>query len=165
MNESRNRIEPGIEKRLTEVMNHEKPPIGPRLAEYLADWNQWMGNRGASSCSSDWHLVFFKWALLGRAAEFWDWAKGQNTPEVQGALEGIRKVCRFNWPVRGGICQQIFRAHWGWLSVELNLPGFSQGLTLQEQLDALEKDAKSRGMRVKDTTVLGPCLYAELERM
>jgi len=151
-------------KKLTEAMKHEKPPIGPRLAGHLADWNQWMGDRGASSCSSDWHLVFFRWALQGRAVEFRDWALGQNSPEVRGALEGIWKVCRFNWPTMGGVGQQIFRAHWGWLAVELNLPGFSQGLSFREQLDGLEKDAKNRGMRIKDTAVVGPCLYAVLEQ-
>ena len=45
MNESRNKVERAIEKRLTEATSNEKPPIGPELAQYLAEWGQWQGNR------------------------------------------------------------------------------------------------------------------------
>ena len=44
MNESRNKVERAIEKRLTEAMSNEKPPIDPELAQYLAEWGQWLGN-------------------------------------------------------------------------------------------------------------------------
>ena len=63
MHVSRNKIERAIEKRLTEAMNREKPPIGPELAQYLAEWGQWLGDRDGSCRSSDWHVLFLRWSL------------------------------------------------------------------------------------------------------
>jgi hypothetical protein len=44
MNESRNKVKRAIEKCLTEAMSNEKTPIDPELAQYLAEWGQWLGN-------------------------------------------------------------------------------------------------------------------------
>ena len=104
---------------LRRAMLHSKPPIGDELANLLHLWNQWMGDRGASSWSSDWHVIFLKWALGSRAAEFKMWAEKRRTLQAEGALQAIEKVCSFNWPMNG--VQPIFRAHWGWLHVELDM--------------------------------------------
>ena len=98
MHVSRNKIERAIEKRLTEAMSNEKPPIGPELAQYLAEWGQWLGSRDGSCRSSDWHVHFLRWALGGRAGEFKQWAERKGTEQTEGALAAIQKVCEFNWP-------------------------------------------------------------------
>ena len=92
MHVSRNKAERAIEKRLTEAMDREKSPIGPELAQHLAEWGQWLGSRDGSCRSSDWHLLFFSWAIRGRAAEFKQWAEKNEGEQVEGALAAIQKV-------------------------------------------------------------------------
>jgi hypothetical protein len=115
MHVSRNKVERAIEKRLTEAMNCEKPPIGPELAQHLAEWGQWLGNRDGSCRSSDWHLLFFSWAIRGRAAEFKQWAEKNEGEQVEGALAAIQKVYEFNWP--HNLAGYMFGQLWGWLQV------------------------------------------------
>ena len=163
MHVSRNKVERAIEKRLTEAMNCEKPPIGPELAQYLSDWGQWLGNRDGSCRGSDWHVHFLRWALGGRADEFKQWAEHRETEQTEGALAAIQKVYEFNWP--HNLAGHLFGQLWGWLQVELKKPAIPKPLNVREQMEALEKHAKESGQRVKKWNFMGPCVTAVFEEV
>jgi hypothetical protein len=163
MHVSRNKAERAIEKRLTEAMDREKSPIGPELAQHLAEWGQWLGSRDGSCRSSDWHLLFFSWAIRGRAAEFKQWAEKNEGEQVEGALAAIQKVYEFNWP--HNLAGHLFGQLWGWLQVELKKPGIPRPLNVREQIESLEKHAKERGQRVKKWHFMGPCVTAVFEEV
>ena len=163
MHVSRNKVERAIEKRLTEAMNREKPPIGAELAQYLADWGQWLGRRDGSCRSSDWHVHFLRWSLGGSAGEFKQWAERKGTEQAEGALATIQKVYDFNWP--HNLAGHLFGQLWGWLQVELKKPGIPKPLNVQEQMEALQKHAKERGERVKKWNFMGPCVTAQFEEI
>ena len=163
MHVSRNKVERAIEKRLTEAMSREKPPIGPVLVQYLSDWGKWLGNRDGSCRSSDWHLLFFSWAIRGRAAEFKQWAEKNEGEQTEGALAAIQKVYEFNWP--RNLAGHLFGQLWGWLQVELKKPGIPKPLNVREQIESLEKHAKESGQRVKKWNFMGPCVTAVFEEV
>ena len=163
MHVSRNKVERAIEKRLSEAMNREKPPIGPVLVQYLSDWGKWLGNREGSCRSDDWHVLFFRWALGGRADEFKQWAEHRETEQTEGALAAIQKVCEFNWP--HNLAGHLFGQLWGWLQVELKKPGIPKPLNVREQMVSLEKHAKESGQRVKKWNFMGPCVTAQFEEI
>ena len=159
MHVSRNKLERAIEKRLTEAMNYKKPSIGPELAQHLTDWGKWLEDRDGSCRSSDWHLLFFSWALRGRAAEFKQWAEKNDGEQVKGALVAIQKVYEFYWP--RNLAGHLFGQLWGWLQVELKKPGIPKPLNVREQMVALQKHAKERGEHIKHWNFIGPCLSAQ----
>ncbi|MDB4668513.1 hypothetical protein OAF50_01110 [bacterium] len=163
MHVSLNKIEGAIEKRLTEAMSCEKPPIGPELAQHLAEWGKWLGDRGGSCRSDDWHVLFFRWALGGRAAEFKQWAEQKEIEPVEGALAAIQKVYEFNWP--RNLAGYMFGELWGWLQVELKKPAIPKPLNVREQMESLEKHAKESGQRVKKWNFMGPCVTAVFEEV
>jgi hypothetical protein len=163
MHVSRNKVERAIEKRLSEAMNREKPPIGPVLVQYLSDWGKWLGNREGSCRSDDWHVLFFKWALGGRAAEFKQWAEQKEIELVEGALAAIQKVYEFNWP--HNLAGYMFGELWGWLQVELKKPGIPKPFNVREQMESLEKHAKESGQRVKKWHFMGSCVTAQFEEI
>jgi hypothetical protein len=146
---------------LKRAMLHSKPEIGDELANLLHLWNLWMGDRGGSCGSDNWHVRFFNWALKGRAAEFKGWALERDTVQARGALKAIQKVSGFNWP--SNHTQHIFRMLWGWLHEELEIPGTPKRLTIKDQKEALENGAKRMGKRIKKWDLLGPCCFAEFE--
>ena len=163
MHVSRNNIERAIEKRLTEAMNYKKPSIGPRLAKHLADWGKWLGDRGSSCRSNDWHLLFLIWALRGRAADFKKWAEKKEGEHVKGALVAIQKVYEFYWP--HNLAGYLFGQFWGWLQVELNKPGIPKTLNVREQMESLQQHAKERGERVKKWNFMGQCVTAQFQEI
>ena len=131
-----------IEKRLTEAMSHKKPPIGTELAQHLAEWGQWLGNRDSSCRSSDWHVNFQvgdrrtcrRVQAMGRA---------KKTDKIKGALAAIQKVYEFYWP--RNLAGHLFGQLWGWLQIELQKPGIPKALNVLEQMEALQKHTKERG--------------------
>ena len=163
MHVSRNKAERAIEKRLTEAMNCEKPPIGSVLAQHLSDWGKWLGDREGSCRSDDWHVLFFRWALGGRADEFRQWAERKGTEQTEGALAAIQKVYEFSWP--RNLAGHLFGQLWGWLQVELKKPGIPRPLNVREQMESLEKHAKESGQRVKKWNFMGPCVTAVFEEV
>jgi hypothetical protein len=153
MHVSRNKAERAIEKRLTEAMDREKSPIGAELAQHLAEWGQWLGSRDGSCRSSDWYLLFFSWAIRGRAVEFKQWAEKNEGEQVEGALTALQKVYEFNWPLN--LAGHLFGELWGWLQVELKKPGIPRPLNVREQMESLEKHAKECGNVSKNGTSWG----------
>ena len=155
-------FEDPISERLRNRMDQEKPLIGPELASLLADWNRYMRNRGASAGESDWHVLFLRWALLGRVAEFKSYAEGNRSTDTEKALAGIQKVYNFRWP-HSAVGGYSFHFLWGWLQLELEKPGEKEPKSITEQRAEIEEGLACTGDKVKEWITIGGGLFAVIE--
>ncbi len=140
-------IKSGIERRLREKMNGERPLVGPELVCDIADWGLWMSDRGASAGTDDWHVEYLQWALRGRCREFALYCWESMPPKAHEALEALYKVYNFTWP-HNASCGYIFHAIWGWLQLELEKPGEAKPPSVQEQMAHLEKVLGEQGVPI-----------------